>query len=421
MTMGSVAGRALPILAGMLLSRTLGLQKFAVVGIVMTWAAIVPSMTTWGIGLVATQTLARYGTPSYRSVVCWGFGSAFVALLVFHGLILLGGANWITAVYPGIQISNVGSSALAIGIASSIFVLIQAFLNGAHRPKILSFLLAFLGVLQGFALMLAAVRRDVVHLVDYLLSAFLLNAVISSIALWTVVKEQVKTSRENPITLRSWLSQILPSIGASAAVAPVTFVCASMLGDEVDGMRQLGAFFALEQIAMMLTYIPTLMVQSTVPVLASLISENKRKAFDYVSKMASYQFAVLALLIVIAALTSKFVLGAYGQLLDFQTPYLLMLLNIIISVPLATLGAYLQATGRFSLGSMLNVAWAVAFLVASFYLQHNGCTGIQIARLLATCVLGVGTVLVFCIMLRHELTDSSDESGLRSEKLEAES
>jgi O-antigen/teichoic acid export membrane protein len=401
-TLGSVLGRALPILASMLLSRTLGLQKFAIVGIVMTWASIVPSLTTWGIGLVATQTVARYGSASYRIVFRWSIFSAACALVVLHGLLLLCGSGWITVLYPQIQMTEIGPGVLAIGIASSFFVLIQAFLNGAHRPKTLSLLLALSGLLQGVALFVAGIQKDVEHLVTYVLAAFLFNVGASYVLLRPILREHSEVSGPDFITFKSWLRQILPSIGASAAVAPVAFVCASMLANETDGMRQLGAFFALEQLSMLLTYVPSLVVQSTVPVLASLVVEDKNKAFHYVRKMAGYQVAVLAVLIFAAVLSAQFVLTLYGQLVDFRSAYLVMLLNVFITVPLATLGAYIQATGRFSLGSTLNLTWAAVFVLGSYYLQKFGCTGIQVARLLATCVLGFGTAAVFYRVLRQE-------------------
>jgi O-antigen/teichoic acid export membrane protein len=386
----------------MLLSRGLGLQKFAIVGIVMTWASIVPSLTTWGIGLVATQTLARYGSASYRTVFRWSIFSAAFALVVLHGLLLLCGAGWINVLYPQVQMSEIGSSVLAIGIASSFFVLIQAFLNGAHRPKTLSLLLALSGLLQGIALFVAGIQKDVEHLVTYVLMAFVFNVAVSYLLLRPILREQPEVSNRDFMTFKSWLRQILPSIGASAAVAPVAFICASMLANETDGMRQLGAFFALEQLSMVLTYIPSLVVQSTVPVLASLVAEDKNKAFYYVRKMAGYQIAVLAVLVFVASISAQYVLTLYGQLVEFRSAYLVMLLNVFITVPLATLGAYIQATGRFSLGSGLNLAWAASFVLGSFYLQQFGCTGIQVARLLATCVLGLGTAAVFYKLLRQD-------------------
>lgn len=400
-TLGSVIGRALPLLASVLLSRQRGLENFAVVGLVLTWMAVIPSLTTWGIGLVATQTMASQGKDYYRAIVKRSVLSALIGMVIVHTLIWTLGKPWMSKIYPGLSIEKIGPTALAAGAFASFFVLIQAFLNGCHQPKKLSALLAMSGLVQGLALCSVLFARDTESGTVYLAIAAAFTTCFASVVILVDMKNSPPLQDIPDTNLRQWLRKVIPAILSSATVAPITFICASMIASTSGGARELGAFFALEQVGMLLTYVPSLISQSTVPVLSTLVRDDERKAIAYVLKMAKYQFLLLAAMFIAAVPTAPFLLGVYGQLSDFRPAYFLLLTYVLIFVPLGTIGSYLQAAGKFVTGSVLNIIWALVFLGSSTVLRPHGAAGIELARVVATCALGIGTVIVLYLSIRR--------------------
>jgi len=400
-TAGSIIGRALPLLAGVILTRTFGLEKFAVIGLVLTWIAVVPSLTTWGIGLVATQMMASRGADYYFDIVKWSVLSSLFALVLIQLLLFSIGGSWLAKIYPGIPITDIGPATLATGVCTSIFVLIQAFFNGAHQPKKLAGLLATSGILQGLALGCLVLQGDISNGPLFVLIGAFITSAIAGISFYSILMGNRDSRKSAGLDVVLWLRKIIPAILSSASVAPVTFICASMITASADGPRELGAFFALEQIGMVLTYIPTLIAQSTVPVLSRLIQEDEGKAVSYVLRMAKYQFLALAAVLCVAVATAPILLSLYGQLSDFRYAYFLLLANVLISVPLGTIGTYLQAAGKFVTGSVLNFVWAGLFVVASILLREGGAAGIEASRLIATCLLGVLTLVLIYLSVRR--------------------
>lgn len=393
-TVGSVIGRALPIAASMTLAHKMGLGSFALVGLILTWAAIMPSLTTAGIGLVVTQLMAHLGTGFYKSVLKKGVITAIVAIAAVLGAIGLVGEETLSRIYPGMGLEKLSWGVLAIGVLSCFFHLTVSFFSGAHKPRTQSLFLAVLGIGQGIALWVAVLTSRPDSVVINLMVAY---GVVISVAIYVVYRTIYNQAGEKTFQIgwSGWTRKVVPAILSTATVSPVALVCASFLADEPGGARELGAFFALEQLSMFITYVPSLIVQSSLPVISSEFGRSRWAAARHAFVMAGCQFAVLVVIVAVSIAFAGHILALYGELREYKDAFSVMLFNLLLTVPLATIGIYFQASGRFATGSVINLIWSFVFMMGSYLLQTEGVVGIQIARFIATVVLAVTTFLLF--------------------------
>jgi len=408
-TAGTVVGRLMPLAGTVLLSRTLGLQDYATVGTIVAWGAIASSVTTAGTAAVTTQALAGVADSraAASSIIRKSMIAAILAVALLAAALCVSGPRLMEAILPGVVPAALAGIALVVGVAASFFQLFQGILNGLHRPRSNALLTAGGGVLQGIALALGAYLGSVENAVVLYALALGVATLAGGGGVLLQLPPQSATPGAIPASPVSWqgfMKRALIVTVGTGLVAPVTFFCASLLVDEVDGRRQLGAFFLLEQLHGIIAYLPMLITQSSLPVLAAELSrKGSNGAATYMRKVLMIKAAAALALAAVGYLLTDIVLGVYGDdFASFDRAYHFMLLNAVLMVPLASVGGFVIARGAFLTGCAMNLLWAVVFVALSRAAQDDGCAGIQLARLMATGVLCVFSIGYMAHYLRKE-------------------
>lgn len=396
MAAGTLIGRGLPVASTALLSRSVGVAAYATVGAVVSWTALMPALTTAGIGMVVTQRLAQVdsASPQGRAVVRQGLLAGLGAVLGLHLVLAVLGADVLSRLLPSVITPGTGHVALLLSALSACIALCQAVLLGAHQPRRAALVAAGNGVLQGTGLCVGALLGSTRLALLGVGVALALSLGVSAV----FVQRLGRGSRSAPVgralPWTTFLAQAGLATVSTALVAPVTFLCVSFLAHTPDGARQVGGFLILEQLYLVIGYLPNLVAQASMPVLAATMARAQDPGGAGLA-VSGYLRRMLGVLLLMGALllgggwwVTEPLLRLYG--LDpalFGTAYHLMLPTAILMVPSATLGAFIQARGRFIEGSSLNLFWALLFVGLSIVALDRGAAGVQGARLTATFAL----------------------------------
>jgi O-antigen/teichoic acid export membrane protein len=173
----------------------------------------------------------------------------------------------------------------------------------------------------------------------------------------------------------------LPAFIASALVGPTTWLGNTVLVNHVNGYTELGAFNAANQWRNAALLLPTILGQTVMPILASLLGQRDRAgARRVVLYSTGTSLGAAVPLAVVFVLWRKVIMGLYG--VGFP-PYASVLVLLAITLLLQTLqmpiGQVIVASGRMWLGAATNLAWSLAFLAAAWLLIGRGMGALGLA------------------------------------------
>jgi len=173
----------------------------------------------------------------------------------------------------------------------------------------------------------------------------------------------------------------LPAFIASALVGPTTWLGNTFLVNHVNGYTELGAFNAANQWRNASLLLPTILGQTVMPIVASLLGQGdhvgSRKVVLY-SMAASLALAVPVATVLIFG--RRVIMGLYGPGFASYSPVLTIVATTFLLQALQMpIGQLITASGRMWLGAGLNLGWSLAFIAATWLLVGRGMGAVGLA------------------------------------------
>ncbi len=416
---GSAIGRLLPFIVLIILGRSLSSAQFASVSIGFAWTAVAASLTTAGLANVTAQRMAVLHPDMHTSFI--GRVSKLGGLLSMSLLLAgaLAGPGFVHFAFGDTVDQRIILPSLIGGCAWSLVMLCVAICNGRHKPRSAAAVLGVGGALQGAGL--AAGHAIGGGAPSVMWGAALGNGLALSWALLCANERPKQTKSPSSGTaslpdMRFGRSVAWSSV-AAASVMPITFVAGSLVSHGPDGVGQLAQFQALEQMHLLAIYLPGVLGQALLPVLAVHIHiravETMRKVV-----WTSLILAVGGTLIAMAASPRiDWLHRIIGNpaLVDADATRA-MLLNAGLSVSLSLLGAALLARAHYARATLLNLGWASVFLGMGWLWQIHGAAGVQAARLCASWLLVLFASAMLWFDVERQPKDSTLAGRLTSQK-----
>lgn len=383
---GSAAGRLLPFAVLVLLGRRLASTEFASVSVGFAWIGVAAALTTSGLANVAAQRLAPLTEPHEQAPIARRVLRLGAALSLVLALLLLAGGRRAAAwAFGGTVDSSVVAPAVIAGAAWCLVTLAVAILNGLHQPRTAAAVLGLGGLLQGAGLASG-------HLAASGASGALWGLACGNVLALAWAARHLAALMPGPAGRRA---AAMPGFGAAAAwstlaaacVMPVTFAAGSLVSHGPDGAKPLAAFHALEQLHQLLIYLPGILGQALLPVLALHLSQDPAKARRLVRVALAMALAGSAVAAALAWDPSWLHALVRNPAISDDRAVRSMLLNAGLSVSLALLGGGLLARGQYAVATLMNVGWAAVFLGFGWAWKDAGAAGPQSARLLASWLL----------------------------------
>lgn len=406
--LSAVASSGINLLAMMVLARILGKVSYGQLAVIQSTLAMAGVFA--GIGLSSTATRyvaelrhvdpARLGNLLYLLERITAYVAAALTLLI-----ALCSSHLATEVLGKGSIGHL----LAFAVISVFFVsldsLYKGILLGLEETKAFAIASSIGSLLTAPALVFGGIAYGLVGVACGISMGALLQFAISRHFTRKRLQAHLVTIRKNAHAAE-WQALkdfALPSFLAGLLYPLVYWISNVLLVRTPHGFAEMALLGIAMQWYNAIMFLPNYAGRIVLPILTSIHVE--KKTTDIV---AVIKFGVIANLLVTipvslgVALLSKMIMATYGTgFIDGWPVLALAALVAVIVVGIAPVGQYLAAVNKMWVGSIMNFAWAIVFLLSTVVLVPYGAIGILASFGIAYMAHGVWS---FAYARRHILS-----------------
>lgn len=389
-TLGSVASQTANLLGSIILSRMLGKATFGELGMI--------NSTIGTIGLLAGISLASTSTKyiaEYRSENPERAGK-ILGLSLSIGIIIGGLASLLLVIFAetlAVRVFN--STTLTPEFRISGIILFFTTLNGIQ--------LGALAGLEDFkSIAWVNMMRAGLILACYALGALwggligvMIGLGVANVALFGVTHYFLNRSCARFSICIHWhldshelpiLYQFsLPSYLTDLLVGGATWFGNTLLVNQVDGYAEMGVFLAAYQWRTAAMFLPAILAQISVPILANLYGAGDQGKFrKVVAGNLGVVFLITALIVVPLLLLSPWIMASYGEGYAEQAHVMvIVMLTVLITSLGGVIGSMMVSMGKLWQLFAINLAWGIGFVAIASMLISQGARGLALSNLIS--------------------------------------
>lgn len=404
---GAAVGRGLALVSSIVLARILGLTIFGELGIVQSTVGTLGTFAGLGMGLTTTKYVAEFRTKDrdkaariigLSGLIAWACGSAMMVLLFLS-------APWLAEHTLGApHLASILQMSSPLLLAGAVVGVRVGALSGLEAFKRLARINLVAGAWSFPILLCATAAFGLPGAVWGLVAG---QALLSALTYGGLRAEARQAGF--PLNYRGWTKELpivwrfaVPALFSSALIGPVGWVCHAILVNQPDGFGQMGQFNAANQWFNALLFLPGILGQAALPVLTERFGVgDARRSTAILGICIKANAMIVGPLVLIGALASPYIMALYGPSFRAAWPTLVVALAtaglLAIQTPVAQI---IAASGRMWLGTVMNLGWAISFVLLTWLLVDWGSVGLAIARLLAYVVHGIWTLSFVLHLLR---------------------
>jgi O-antigen/teichoic acid export membrane protein len=389
-TIGTMAARALALVAAVLAARIIGKTHYGELGIIQSTVGMFGTLAGFGMGTTTAKFVAelRGKDPAkagrivaLSSLVSWVASSALAIGLVFL-------ASWLCR-------NTLAAPHLTGDLQIGALLLLLSAINGAQ-----------IGVLFGFEAFKSVARVNfLTGLLNFPLTVG--GAVLFGLRgiVWGLILAQAAGCVLNRFALRreailhgvtisysSCMSELpvvwrfsIPAVLGHLVISVVNWAAASMLVRQPNGYSEMGAYNAANQWFNALMWLPYMFSNAVLPIFAERLGAGDKAGSVRLLRMSIKVNAFVAFpLVAIGCILSPYIMMSYGPGFRSAWP---TLVAVLITAGLLSLdipvGELITASGRMWVGFASNIGWAILYLGVTALLLRWGSLGMASARGLA--------------------------------------
>jgi O-antigen/teichoic acid export membrane protein len=388
---GTGVCQGLTLLALMITARILGREVFGKLGIIQSTVAMLGTLAGTAMGLTATKFVAHYRDAEpertgrvigLNTMVSVGAGGIMAGILYMFAGDLAGG--------------TLKSPEMAGPLRTAALLLFFHAWNAAQQGVLAGFEAFGTIALVNSARGLVTVLGTVWATIHWQLSGAVWGlTVAAALACGSSALAIRLETRRQGLCIR-WLSAwserrvlwcfSLPAVLGGAMVAPINWLVCVFLAHQPHGYAELGIFNAANQWRLGLAFIPNVLTQSALPILANLFSRGDRRPYKKAIILNVILSTCISVAIAVPLLVgAKLVMRSYGRGFESGTLTLvLMLLAGVLNTVCSVVGGVIASSGRMWFSLLLNLLWALALLLtAALFVPLHGAAGLGAAYLLS--------------------------------------
>jgi O-antigen/teichoic acid export membrane protein len=405
---GSGIGRILSMPVGVVLARVMGREGYGELGIVYSSVELFSVFAGFGLGLTATKHTAEFRNTDVKRA-----GRIMALSMLISGATACGLGIILLVIAPWLASRFLAAPHLTNPLRISGLLMILSVMDGVQSA-----------CLEGFEAFRELARlRFIKGLLDLplMLSGFWLFGING--VLWGAVLsrgsgfvlnrlELAAQARRGNISLsfRGCLKEApviwgfsTPALIAGALVGPVNWICSTMLINQPNGYSEMGMYNAASQWFNMVLFVPVAVGSGILPILSERLANKDTVSTKNVLKfLLKSHVLIVAPIALVISLLSPYIMLIYGT--EYRHASLTLVAVIMTSAIVAVLtpvGQIIAASGRMWLGCLMNLGWAVVFILAAALLTPWGSLGLASARLIAYLCHSVWVVAFVIFVLRN--------------------
>ena len=381
------------LLTGIILAHILGKYTYGQYGMLRTTLNMFIIFSSFSLGATATKYVAEYRTKDKEKVGrIIGLSLITVSLLsICFFLICYFGADVLAV--KSLNSADMAPS-LKIGAWMILFAVLNSVLTG-----ILSGFESFSCIAKinfGGAILLVVssiVGAKFWNLSGALVSLSIYLAGMILISIYFLYKElkfyDISIYYKNCFQeLSTLLSFSLPTTLGGILVTPVLWFGSTMLVKSSAGYDGMAGFDVINQWKMAVLFIPGILGRIVLPILSNLNgSEQKQDYFKVIKINLIINVGAAIFVAMLLSLASPYILKLYGdKFTEYTLPFIIMMVGVVFYAANTIIGQIILSKGLAWWGCLMNIFWAIIFLIANYYLvslQHLGVIGIAWAFLIS--------------------------------------
>lgn len=397
---GAVLSRLLGLFASIFVARLLGKVGLGELGIIQSTVGIFSTFAGLGLGLTATKHVAEHRvinpvlvgeTIGLLSLISWGSG-------LLMTLVILSLSPWLamhTLAAPQLgRELEFGSLLLLFGVINGVQT---GILSGFEAFKSIARVNVICG-LANFPIMVGgAYFGGLTGAVWGLVASLALNCGLNYLAVRQeamaagVVVTYRHVHKHWPLLWRFGLPGMLSGLIAG----PVNWGTGTLLVNQPGGYAEMGILNATNTWFQAVAFLPNLLGQVLLPILASYMATNNRAGMNRALVLATVANSIIVLpVVVIGSIFSRHVMGLYGA--GFAQGWPVLVLTLLCAGVLTVQGPItdrLIAASKMWAYLLAVLIWGGVLIAGSYLLvPAHGSAGLAVARLLAYTIGGISVV-----------------------------
>jgi O-antigen/teichoic acid export membrane protein len=229
-----------------------------------------------------------------------------------------------------------------------------------------------------------------------------------------VLKRRIRQANFSPSREGAWSeAKLLLNFSLPANLTAVFFVVATWISNLIlvrqpNGYSQMGIFNAVNQWRVAILFLPTVMAQPFLAVLASLAGAGSGRQYRKAMRMSLAATTVAAFLpaVLITVLSGR-IMGAYGAAFQNGTVTLILVaFATALGAPGIAIGNALTSLGRAWAAFAVVLAWSTVFVAGFFLMRASGAQGLGWAYLVSYFVHFVISLLLAARVMRKNFANA---------------
>lgn len=402
---GAVISKGMLMLFNMIIARMLNEKLYGIYSIINNTVQTFIVFAGAGIGVTLTREVALYKDKNKDLT-----GIIIKTLLIFN-IILSLVVSLIMFVFSNDLSTILDSSndiSLYLKITSftifftSLTLILQSILQGFEKFKSIA-----LGQTISNVIMLLI---GVILTSYYSVKGTIISLLILQVLMCTCFVSNIKKAlKEKKIHLKFEINKevkyAIKNIAIPAFLSSIFVMLVVWLTNfeftKTNGYEEFAAFSVCLQWFNILNYIPQQLGQVK-PIYTQLYDEKKYDEFKkIVIKMMKTSICFTTCIAIILGIGNKLVLGLYGSFYNnYSLSFIIMLVGTIFFAIQSQFGSVFQAIGKIWLCLILNIVWAVVFIISFYILNSKGVIGYCITYLLSYAIYSITSLICFKKVLK---------------------
>lgn len=402
---GAVISKGMLMLFNMIIARMLNEKLYGIYSIINNTVQTFIVFAGAGIGVTLTREVALYKDKNKDLT-----GIIIKTLLIFN-IILSLVVSLIMFVFSNDLSTILDSSndiSLYLKITSftifftSLTLILQSILQGFEKFKSIA-----LGQTISNVIMLLI---GVILTSYYSVKGTIISLLILQVLMCTCFVSNIKKAlKEKKIHLKFEINKevkyAIKNIAIPAFLSSIFVMLVVWLTNfeftKTNGYEEFAAFSVCLQWFNILNYIPQQLGQVK-PIYTQLYDEKKYDEFKkIVIKMMKTSICFTTCIAIILGIGNKLVLVLYGSFYNnYSLSFIIMLVGTIFFAIQSQFGSVFQAIGKIWLCLILNIVWAVVFIISFYILNSKGVIGYCITYLLSYAIYSITSLICFKKVLK---------------------
>ena len=372
---GAVLAQGSNLAASILAARVLGKEQFGEYGMIQSTIGMLGTFAGLGLGVTTTKYVAEFrdkDPDKVGRIIALGW----VIAVLFSGLLTVG----LFVYAPLLAVKTLNAPHLASGLRIGCALLFLNAFNGAQ-----------IGAFSGFEAFREVARINLVRgliglpltfagvyfwQIDGAIWALVATAAITCALSQALLRNKCRSLGIHPRLSDSWVERRVlwtfstPAFLSGILVGPAIWAANTMLVNQAGGYAEMGILSAATQWRNAIGFIPGVLGQFALPILANLNGEEDLRRYGKALRWNLLLTALAATAVALpVALGSFQIMRLYGR--SFQNGACVLVISAatgVVSSVNGVVGTAILSSRSVWVGFAFNAMWAALFLVGSYLL-----------------------------------------------------